>query len=102
MRKACLPRLQKVLTANGFKINPIRYKAHGFLVGVGFDAIKDDRVKLEVEPKGRKEYFVSFKNGESCHYSIKRDGFQPVMTRHISKLIPDIREFFNIKNNTNV
>jgi hypothetical protein len=108
--KPAIPKLKQLLVSAGVTVTDVRYLGPGKkLCAIGFDA-QNALGTIEVEPKGRRQYFVSFDpvtpkihnefvyEFPSCmHYSIRKYGFQPSLTKPLSTLKPDLLKFFNIK-----
>ena len=105
--KPSLPHFKQFLTANGVSVKDIRYLGPGRrLVAIGFDAWSEAGT-IEVEPQYPRGYFISFDSSTphwdifrqhwSQHYSPRKYGFQPCLTKPLKTLKPNICEFFKIK-----
>ena len=106
--KPSLHRFKQFLTANGVTVKDIRYLGPGRrLVAIGFDAWSKAGF-IEVEPQYPRGYYISFDSSNphwdifrqhwSQHYSPRKYGFQPPLTKPLKTLKSDICGFFKIKN----
>lgn len=97
------------LIKNGVKVTPIKYRAHGKLVSIGFDAHDGKNGSIKFEPMFGGIYRVEFdgfdnnphrfgwnKNWDIKFYGNKKDGYQPILTKPIFEMKKDIYEFFEI------
>lgn len=94
MRKSLL-NLRKYLANQGFPVVDIRYIFNGKVYCIGFFVHNfGTKAYVEVEPKGRNEWFVCFNNPykPAMHYAKKREGFMPGLCREYKYMKKEILE----------